>query len=85
MTKGESRLFYDVSPDHTHVAVVGLGQRKEDIPEGQTTMEDINVTAQNIRVAAATGAKLLQSAKVKNILMDDFNNAEGIIYVRVSV
>lgn len=77
MNKGESRLFYDLSADHTHVAVVGLGPRHDNIPADQVTLEDIDIAAQNIRGAAAIGTKVLQKAKVKNILLDDFSNAEG--------
>lgn len=75
--KGESRLFYDLSPDHTHVAVVGLGAVEADLPAKETEVEDIDVAAQNVREAAAVGTKLLKRAKVKRLLLDDFNNAEG--------
>lgn len=82
--KGESRLFYDLSPDHTHVAVVGLGSSASDLAaeeEEEGEAEDIDVAAQNVRSAAAIGTKLLQGAKVKSVLLDDFSNAEGM-YVR---
>lgn len=39
--------------------------------------EDMNVTRQSIRSAAAVGTKLLQSVKVADILLDDFNDPEG--------
>lgn len=83
MKKGESRLFYDLSPDHTHVAVVGLGPSQADTPsntppDNDLQLEDIDVGAQSVREAAAVGTKLLQKARVKDILLDDFNNAEGM-------
>ena len=78
LKKGESRLFYDLSPDHTHVALVGLGPNEADTPTDKgESLEDIDLMAQNVREAAAVGTKLLQSANVKSILLDDFNNAEG--------
>lgn len=78
MKKGDSRLFYDLSPDHTHVALVGLGPNQADTPTDNGDMlEDIDTAAQSVRDAAAVGTKLLQGARVKNILLDDFNNAEG--------
>lgn len=79
MSKGDCRLFYDLSPDHTHVAVVGLGPSAADIPpdEEGVVLEDIDMAAQNVREAAAVGTKLLRGAKVKSILLDDFGNAEG--------
>ena len=79
LKKGESRLFYDLAPDHTHVAVVGLGPTQVDTPPNQDVhLEDIDVEAQSVREAAAAGTKLLQKARVKEILLDDFNNAEGM-------
>ena len=75
--KGDSRLFYDLSPDHTHVAVVGVGPNEPKALAKEGESEDIDVASQNIRIAAAAGTKLLQRAKVKNILLDDFDNAEG--------
>ncbi len=75
--KGDSKLFYDLSPDHTHVAVVGLGPRKESIPTNQVVMEDIEIATENVREAAAVGTKQLQRARIRNILIEDFENAEG--------
>ena len=40
-------------------------------------MEDIDVARQNIRSAAAVGAKLLQSSKVEEVQFDDFGDPEG--------
>lgn len=77
MCKGDSRLFYDLSPDHTHVAVVGLGPTEADISAKEGEVEGIDLAAQNVREAAAIGTKLLQRAKVKTVLLDDFKNAEG--------
>ena len=77
ISKGDSRLFYDLSPEHTHVAVVGVGPNEPEALAKEGEREDIDVASQNVRTAAAAGTKLLQGAKVKNILLDDFDNAEG--------
>ncbi len=83
LSKGDSRLFYDLSPDHTHVAVVGVGPNEPEVLAKEGEGEDIDVASQNIRTAAAAGTKLLQRAKIKSILLDDFNNAEGkLVYDR---
>lgn len=59
------------------MAVVGLGPRQTEVPAENMDIEDVDSFAQNVRAAAAMGTKLLQRAKVKNILLDDFDNAEG--------
>ena len=40
-------------------------------------MEDIDVARQHVRSAAAVGAKVLRSARLKEILFDDFSDPEG--------
>ena len=74
---GESRLFYDITEDHAHVAVVGLGPKPGEVPPNQLVMEDIDVARQHIRSAAAVGAKVLRGANVKEIQFDDFEDPEG--------
>ncbi len=73
--KGESRLFYDITEDHAHLAVVGLGPRNKGAPDVSTINEDIDVSRQTVRSAAAVGTKMLQSAKVADILLDDLSDA----------
>ncbi len=75
--KGESRLFYDITEDHAHLAVVGLGPRNKGAPDVSTINEDIDVSRQTVRSAAAVGTKMLQSAKVADILLDDLSDAEA--------
>ena len=58
---------------------MGLGPRSEDVHESMTATEDMNVTRQTIRSASAVGTKLLQSAQVADILLDDFSDPEGYI------
>ena len=74
---GEARLFYDITEDNAHIAVVGLGPKPGEVPDNETVLEDIDVARQNVRSAAAVGAKLLRSTKVKEIHLDDFNDPEG--------
>ena len=74
---GESRLFYDITEDHAHVAVVGLGPKPGEVPDDQLVMEDIDVARQHVRSAAAVGAKILRGTRVKEIQFDDFNDPEG--------
>ena len=59
------------------MAVVGVGPAEHEVLAKEGETEDIDVASQNVRIAAAAGTKLLQRAKVKNILLDDFGNAEG--------
>ena len=59
------------------MAVVGVGPAEEDVPAKDAEREEMDLAAQNVRAAAAIGTKLLQGAKVKRVLLDDFNNAEG--------
>ena len=75
--KGESRLFYDITEDHAHVALVGLGPKPGEIPPNQLVVEDIDVARQHVRSAAAVGAKVLQGARVKEIQFDNFDDPEG--------
>ena len=75
--KGDSRLFYDITTNNAHVAVVGVGSKVDngDVPDN---LEDVDVKRQSIRSAAATGTKVLQKAQVKELLMDTFDDAEGL-------
>lgn len=74
MKKGEEKLFYDVSRSHSHVVVVGLGERKESKDDH---LEDIDTRRQNIRCAAAVGCKALQRADVDEVVLDDFGDPEA--------
>ena len=46
--RGDTRLLYDVTTDHTHVAVVGVGPCYPD-----NGLEDVDMKRQNVRCAAA--------------------------------
>lgn len=69
--------MYDITEDHAHLAVVGLGPKSEETDDVSAIIEDIDVTRQNIRSAAAVGTKLLQSTQVADILLDDLSDAEA--------
>ena len=81
MGKGDARLFYDLSPSHTHVALVGVGPPPDRCtPEEETQTDKGHLFQENVRKAVAIGTKMLHGAKVKNILVDDFNQPAGILY-----
>ncbi len=69
--------MYDITEDHAHLAVVGLGPKNEGAPDVSAINEDIDVIRENVRSAAAVGTKLLQGTKVANILLDDLSDAEA--------
>lgn len=67
MSKGKSRLFYDVSPDFPVVALVGLGPADASFNE----LEEVYEEHENVRAAVAIGARALRDAAVDEILVDD--------------
>ncbi len=77
--KGDVRLFYDVSPAHSHVTVVGVGPRMDACePEEETQSGQFaHLYRENVRRAVAVATKTLQANKVKNIFMEDFDEPEG--------
>jgi aminopeptidase len=72
LKKGDSRLFYDLTNDLTHVAIVTIGKKEQD--EGQ---EDMDMHKHNVRCAAAAGVKMLEQAKVRDIMLEDFSDAQS--------
>ena len=76
--QGEARLFYDLTPTHTHVALVGVGPPPDKCkPEEETQTDKNNLFQENVRRAVAVGTKMLKDAKVKHISVDDFNHPTG--------
>ena len=71
--KGEEKLFYDVSRSHSHVVVVGLGEKDST----DDHLEDIDTWRQNVRCAAAVGCKALQKADIDEVVLDDFGDPEA--------
>ena len=78
MKKGQARLFYDLSPVHTHVAVVGVGPREAGCEAEEETQENkAHIFRENVRRASAAATKTLMGGKVKNVHLEDFNEPEG--------
>lgn len=70
---GEVRLFYDLDPEFTAVAVVGLG--KECL--GYDSFEQMDEGKEAIRIAAASGARSLQNIPIQKICVESFGHAES--------
>ncbi|XP_077992292.1 cytosol aminopeptidase-like [Glandiceps talaboti] len=66
LKKGKSRVFYGLDKDYPSVAVVGLGKQSAGINE----LEEINESKENIRTAAAVGARQLRDVGIKHIEID---------------
>ena len=73
LSKGKSRLFYDISPDHPLIAVVGLGPNDASFNE----LEQVYENHENIRAAVAAGARALREASVDEILVDDCHDPQA--------
>lgn len=73
LSKGKSRVFYDISPDHPIVAVVGLGPNDASFNE----LEQVHENHENIRSAVAAGARALREASVDEILVDDCHDPQS--------
>ncbi|XP_017886445.1 cytosol aminopeptidase-like isoform X2 [Ceratina calcarata] len=73
--KGHVRLFWglDNGKDYTGVAVVGLGKKDPGINE----LEEIHEGKENIRIAAAVGCRALDAAEIKDIHVENFEDAEA--------
>lgn len=69
--KGKSRICWGISGPFPVVAVSGIKTADED--EDDDNMECLNTTKENIRVAAAVGAKALLKENITNIFVEDFN------------
>uniref|UniRef100_A0A0A9XYX6 Cytosol aminopeptidase n=1 Tax=Lygus hesperus TaxID=30085 RepID=A0A0A9XYX6_LYGHE len=69
---GTARVFNGLG-DFYGVAVTGLGPEKA----GMNDKETLNECKENIRIAAAVGAKALQDQTVENIMVEEFTNAEA--------
>jgi len=78
LKKGQTRLFYDLSPTHTHVAVVGVGPREAECEAEEETQENkSHLFRENTRRAAAAATRTLLAGKVKNLHLEDFSEPEG--------
>lgn len=71
--RGEARIFYNLEPTYSAVAVCGLG--KECL--GYDSHEQIDEGKEAIRIAAAIGCKELQKLETNKIFVESFDNAES--------
>lgn len=71
--KGKSRICWGVTGPFPAVAVAGLSTSDED----DDSVECLNARKENIRVAAAVGAKALLKENITNIFLEDFMCAQS--------
>lgn len=70
---GEVRMLYDLEPDFTCVAVVGLGVECQ----GYDSFEQIDEGKEAIRIAIATGCRALQTLDLIKIFVETCGHAES--------
>ncbi|XP_022832684.1 cytosol aminopeptidase-like [Spodoptera litura] len=70
---GEARVFYDLDPHYTFVAVAGLGSECTTYNK----LERLDETKEAIRIAAGVGAMALHKLNPKQIDVESFGNAEA--------
>lgn len=70
---GEARIMYDLEDEFTAVAVVGLGKECK----GYDSFEQMDEGKEAIRIAAATGARALQTLPLHKIFLESFGHAES--------
>ncbi|KAF9421991.1 hypothetical protein HW555_002211 [Spodoptera exigua] len=70
---GETRVFYDLDPNYTYVAVAGLGNECTTYNK----LEKLDETKEAIRIAAGTGAMAIHKLNPKEIDVESFGNAEA--------
>lgn len=70
---GECRLFYNLEPNFSVVAVCGLGLKCS----GYDSHEHMDEGKEVIRIAAAVGCKELQKMDTNKIYVESFDSAES--------
>lgn len=70
---GEVRVFYDLEPNFSAVAVVGLGNDCD----GFSEEENLDQGKENIRVASASAALTLANLEINRIYCESFGHAES--------
>lgn len=71
--RGECRVFYNLEPHYSHVAVAGLGSDCLSYEDH----EMIDESKEAIRVAAATGCRALQRQETNRIYIESFGHSES--------
>ncbi|XP_014278404.1 cytosol aminopeptidase [Halyomorpha halys] len=73
ISKGTAQVFTNLGDEFYSIAVAGLGEEGA----GYNTLEILDECKENIRWAAATGARALQDSGIYNIMVEEFTNAEA--------
>ncbi|XP_026287108.1 cytosol aminopeptidase isoform X2 [Frankliniella occidentalis] len=71
--EGEGYVFYDVIPEATAIAVVGLGDKDR----GVNQSESIHQGKEAVRTAAAVGCASLKKAHIHDIRVESFGDAQS--------
>lgn len=71
--RGECRLFYNLEPHFSVVAVCGLGEKCL----GYDSHEMIDEGKEAVRIASAAGCKALQEIDTNKIYVESFGSAES--------
>ncbi|VEN51679.1 unnamed protein product, partial [Callosobruchus maculatus] len=71
--KGEVRVFYNIDPEFSLVAVAGLGRECQ----GYDVFEQMDEGKEAIRIASATGCKALQKMRVERVFVESFGHSES--------
>ncbi|XP_053691855.1 cytosol aminopeptidase-like [Sabethes cyaneus] len=71
--RGETRIFYNLEPTYSAVAVCGLGSECL----GYDKVEKQDISKEAIRIAAATGCQELQKLETNRIYVEDMGHAES--------
>ncbi|XP_058055744.1 cytosol aminopeptidase-like [Anopheles bellator] len=71
--RGEVRIFYNLEPTYSAVAVCGLGS----MCLGYDDAEKLDISKEAIRTAASRGAMELQNLETSRIYVEDFGHAES--------
>lgn len=71
--RGQCRLFYNLDPNYSVIAVCGLGSECL----GYDSHEQMDVGKEAIRVASAVGCKELQKLHTTKVYVESFGNSEA--------
>ncbi|XP_055586993.1 cytosol aminopeptidase-like [Uranotaenia lowii] len=70
---GEARVFFNLEPTYSAVAVCGLGTECL----GYNKPEQLDESKEAIRIAAASGSRALQALRTARIYVEDFGHSES--------
>ena len=76
LSKGKTRVFYDLSPDYPVATVVGLGAPDA----GVNAQEELNEARENVRAAVASGVRAIRDIGgdwLEEVVVDDCHDPEA--------